>query len=168
MGGAGGSPQARKHLHRPQAQARSSPALARGPPTAWERTPFPEDFCVLNPHPVWALAHSRGSARVRWHLRTQARHRCHLGPTNPRSPDAWVTRPCPQHVTTDRADAPAPPYLLREFGRGARQGCCQPLLQEHFLLTGVTPHPERGQVHCQVVLFCLEGKIQSEAEDTLA
>lgn len=45
---------------------------------------------------------------------------------------------------------------------------CQPLLQEHLLLAGVAPHPERVQVHRQVMLFCLEGKIQNEAVNTLA
>lgn len=33
---------------------------------------------------------------------------------------------------------------------------CQPLVQEHLLLTGITPDPESGQIHCQVVLFGLE------------
>lgn len=44
----------------------------------------------------------------------------------------------------------------------------QPLLQKHLLLTGVAPHPERGQVHCQVVVFGLEGKIQNKVKDILA
>lgn len=32
----------------------------------------------------------------------------------------------------------------------------QALLQEHLLLTGIAPHTERGQVHCQVVLLGLQ------------
>lgn len=39
---------------------------------------------------------------------------------------------------------------------------CQPLLQEHLPLTGIAPHSECGQVHSQVVLFCLKGKIQNK------
>lgn len=54
-------------------------------------------------------------------------------------------------------------YLLRELGRGSwRQWVGrQPLLQEHLLLTGVTPHPQCGQVYCQVVLFGLGDEIQN-------
>lgn len=36
--------------------------------------------------------------------------------------------------------------------------CCQPLVQEHLLLTSITPDAERGQIHRQVVLFGLQIK----------
>lgn len=109
-----------------------------------------------------------GLTSVHWHLRTWTRDRCCPGPTNPCSTNAEVTRPCPHRVTTNGTDPAAPLYLLRELGQVACRGRCQPLLQEHLLLTGVTPHPERGQVHRQVVLFHLDGKIQREVEDTPA
>lgn len=44
----------------------------------------------------------------------------------------------------------------------------EPRLGEHLLLAGVAPHPERGQVHGQVVLLSLGGEIQDEVKDTLA
>lgn len=45
---------------------------------------------------------------------------------------------------------------------------CQALFQEDFALTGIAPHPERSQVHSQVVLLHLEGKILNKAEDNMA
>lgn len=45
---------------------------------------------------------------------------------------------------------------------------CQALFQEDFTLTGIAPHPERGQVHSQVVLFHLQGKSLNKVQDNLA
>lgn len=45
---------------------------------------------------------------------------------------------------------------------------CQALFQEDFMLTSVAPHPERGQVHSQVVLFHLQGKSLNKVQDNLA
>lgn len=55
------------------------------------------------------------------------------------------------------ARLPHTPWFT-ELYRGRLRVRCQPLVQEHLLLTGVTPDPKSGQIHCQVVLFGLEIK----------
>lgn len=45
---------------------------------------------------------------------------------------------------------------------------CQALFQEDFTLTGIAPHPERGQVHSQVVLFHLQGESLNKVQGNLA
>ena len=72
---------------------------------------------------------------------------------------------CPALALFRHRLAPAPPHLLWELGRGARRAGRRVRLQEHFLLAGVAPHAERGQVHRQVVLSRLEGRMRRK-EDT--
>ena len=72
---------------------------------------------------------------------------------------------CPALALFRHRLAPVPPHLLWELGRGARRAGRRVRLQEHFLLAGVAPHAERGQVHRQVVLSRLEGRMRRK-EDT--
>lgn len=37
---------------------------------------------------------------------------------------------------------------------------CGPVIQKYLPFTNITPNPERGQVHCQVVLLGLRKKTQ--------
>lgn len=50
-------------------------------------------------------------------------------------------------------------YLFKRF---VTLSCChwayRPLFQKHLSLTHITPHPERGQIHCQIVFLHLERK----------
>lgn len=162
-------------LHRPHGPGAPRPSPPHGLPPACELPEggrLPVTSVLITSHGPWHLAGAqRASADT---SSSKSPENTHQGQTPSGTHQSTLHR-CSDHmalpstpVTTNQTDPAAPPHLLRELGRGAWRVGRQPLLQEHLPLTGITPHPERGQVHRQVVLFHLEGQIQNRVKDTRA